>query len=199
MHDVFHWNRVMDRPSGRSTDMEAGISATIAGGPPLAVPSEAETFADLYERCFTRVYGYVASLLRDRSAAEDVTAQAFERAYRKRSSYRAGPRQPRGMAVRNRPQRRPRRAAPAQAPRAARRGARGPHPARPRRAGRARAEARGRPGRALHPRSPRPRPRGAQVRRRSLQRRDRARARHHRVQRGHPSAPNRHKAEEGLR
>ncbi len=66
------------------------MSATIAGGPPLAVPSEAESFAELYERCFTRVYGYVASLLRDRSAAEDVTAQAFERAYRKRSSYRSG-------------------------------------------------------------------------------------------------------------
>jgi RNA polymerase sigma-70 factor (ECF subfamily) len=31
----------------------------------------------------------VASLLRDRSAAEDVTAQAFERAYRRRRSYRA--------------------------------------------------------------------------------------------------------------
>ena len=37
---------------------------------------------------FPRVYAYVASLLRDRSAAEDVTAQAFERAYRKRASYR---------------------------------------------------------------------------------------------------------------
>jgi len=78
----------MDRPSGRSTDMQAVTSATIAGRAPLAVPSEAESFADLYERCFTRVYGYVASLLRDSSAAEDVTAQAFERAYRKRSSYR---------------------------------------------------------------------------------------------------------------
>ena len=54
------------------------------------MPAEAESFAELYERCFTRVYGYVASLLRDRSAAEDVTAQAFERAYRKRSSYRSG-------------------------------------------------------------------------------------------------------------
>ena len=31
----------------------------------------------------------MASLVRDRSAAEDVTAQAFERAYRKRRSYRA--------------------------------------------------------------------------------------------------------------
>jgi RNA polymerase sigma-70 factor (ECF subfamily) len=30
----------------------------------------------------------VASLLRDRSAAEEVTAQAFERAYRRRSSFR---------------------------------------------------------------------------------------------------------------
>ncbi len=68
--------------------MQAVTSATIAGRPPLAVPSETESFADLYERCFTRVYGYVASLLRDRSAAEDVTAQAFERAYRKRSTYR---------------------------------------------------------------------------------------------------------------
>ena len=36
------------------------------------------------------MYAYVASLLRDRSAAEDVTAQVFERAYRKRRSYRAG-------------------------------------------------------------------------------------------------------------
>jgi RNA polymerase sigma factor (sigma-70 family) len=50
----------------------------------------AEGFAELYERTFPRVYAYVASLLRDRSAAEDVTAQAFERAYRKRRSYRPG-------------------------------------------------------------------------------------------------------------
>jgi RNA polymerase sigma factor (sigma-70 family) len=54
---------------------------------PTAAPSEG--FAELYERTFPRVYAYVASLLRDRSAAEDVTAQAFERAYRKRRSYRA--------------------------------------------------------------------------------------------------------------
>jgi RNA polymerase sigma factor (sigma-70 family) len=55
---------------------------------PLAGTAEAEGFAELYERTLPRVYGYVASLLRDRSAAEDVTAQAFERAYRKRKSYR---------------------------------------------------------------------------------------------------------------
>ena len=51
--------------------------------------ADTETFAALYEWTFPRVYAYVASLLRDRSAAEDVTAQAFERAYRKQSSYRA--------------------------------------------------------------------------------------------------------------
>jgi RNA polymerase sigma-70 factor (ECF subfamily) len=34
------------------------------------------------------VYAYVASMLRDRSAAEEVTAQAFERAYRRRSTFR---------------------------------------------------------------------------------------------------------------
>src|SRR6201989_2368616 len=49
-----------------------------------------ESFEPLYRRTSPRVYGYVASLLRDRAAAEDVTAQAFERAYRKRRSYRAG-------------------------------------------------------------------------------------------------------------
>ena len=47
-----------------------------------------ETFEDLYRRTFPRVYAYVASLVRDRSAAEEVTAQAFERAYRRRGSYR---------------------------------------------------------------------------------------------------------------
>ncbi len=48
----------------------------------------AEGFEALYRRTFPKVYAYVASLLRDRAAAEDVTAQAFERAYRKRRSFR---------------------------------------------------------------------------------------------------------------
>jgi RNA polymerase sigma-70 factor, ECF subfamily len=55
---------------------------------PVASGADTDSFAALYERTFPRVYAYVASLLRDRSAAEDVTAQAFERAYRKRGSYR---------------------------------------------------------------------------------------------------------------
>jgi RNA polymerase sigma-70 factor, ECF subfamily len=52
-------------------------------------PAVGESFEALYKRTFPRVYGYVASMLRDRAAAEDVTAQAFERAYRKRRSFRA--------------------------------------------------------------------------------------------------------------
>lgn len=47
-----------------------------------------ESFEALYRRLMPRVYGYVASMLRDQSAAEDVTALAFERAYRRRRSFR---------------------------------------------------------------------------------------------------------------
>jgi RNA polymerase sigma factor (sigma-70 family) len=66
------------------------VNEAIAEAVPLVAAGQAEGFAELYERTFPRVYAYVASVLRDRSAAEDVTAQAFERAYRKRRSYRAG-------------------------------------------------------------------------------------------------------------
>jgi RNA polymerase sigma-70 factor (ECF subfamily) len=64
------------------------VNEALVGAVPLPVATQAEGFAELYERTFPRVYAYVASLLRDRSAAEDVTAQAFERAYRKRRSYK---------------------------------------------------------------------------------------------------------------
>jgi RNA polymerase sigma-70 factor, ECF subfamily len=66
-----------------------GVNEAVAERMPVASGTDTETFAALYERTFPRVYAYVASLLRDRSAAEDVTAQTFERAYRKRSGYRA--------------------------------------------------------------------------------------------------------------
>jgi RNA polymerase sigma-70 factor (ECF subfamily) len=72
------------------TDVRSrGVNEAVAERMPIVRGTESETFAVLYERTFPRVYAYVASLLRDRSAAEDVTAQAFERAYRKRSTYRA--------------------------------------------------------------------------------------------------------------
>jgi RNA polymerase sigma-70 factor (ECF subfamily) len=66
------------------------VNEAIVEAVPLAGTARSEGFAELYERTFPRVYAYVASMLRDRSTAEDVTAQAFERAYRKRRSYRPG-------------------------------------------------------------------------------------------------------------
>ena len=53
-------------------------------------------FEELYRSSRDDVYAYVAGLLRDRSAAEDVTAAAFERAYRKRSRFDAAARHARG-------------------------------------------------------------------------------------------------------
>lgn len=46
-----------------------------------------ERFEALYRSTRDDLYAYVATLLRDRAAAEDVTALAFERAYRKRRSF----------------------------------------------------------------------------------------------------------------
>ncbi len=47
----------------------------------------AERFEMLYRTSRADLYGYVASLLRDRTAAEDVTALAFERALRGRGRF----------------------------------------------------------------------------------------------------------------
>lgn len=44
-------------------------------------------FDALYRQSAADVYAYVASLLRDQTAAEDVTAQAFEKAYRRQNSF----------------------------------------------------------------------------------------------------------------
>ena len=52
-------------------------------------------FEELYRASRDDVYAYVATLLRDRFAAEDVTALAFERAYRRRASFRPGRGSPR--------------------------------------------------------------------------------------------------------
>lgn len=53
-----------------------------------ATPREADVAFDaLYRSSRDDVYAYVASLVHDRAAAEDVTATAFERAYRKRSRF----------------------------------------------------------------------------------------------------------------
>ncbi len=65
-----------------------GMSETVVEAP-SGVPREGRVdFERLYELSRDDVYAYAAGLLRDRAAAEDVTATAFERAYRKRSRYR---------------------------------------------------------------------------------------------------------------
>ena len=76
-----------DRVPARNGGVNQATIQPLAG---LSSDTAAESFGDLYERTFDRVYAYVQSMLRDRAAAEDVTSQAFERAYRKRRSYRPG-------------------------------------------------------------------------------------------------------------
>lgn len=56
--------------------------------PAAEAPSTADlAFDQLYRASRDDVYAYVAGILRDRAAAEEVTAAAFERAYRKRSRF----------------------------------------------------------------------------------------------------------------
>lgn len=45
-----------------------------------AAQADTRRFSDLYERNFERVYAFVASRVRDRAAAEDLTAQVFHKA-----------------------------------------------------------------------------------------------------------------------
>jgi RNA polymerase sigma factor (sigma-70 family) len=54
---------------------------------PAAQARIALDFDALYRAARDDVFAYVATLLHDRGAAEDVTALAFERAFRKRKSY----------------------------------------------------------------------------------------------------------------
>ena len=64
-----------------------GVNETLA----VAIPAQAVRtrldFEALYRSSRDDVFAYVAGMLRDRAAAEDVTAAAFERAYRKRRSF----------------------------------------------------------------------------------------------------------------
>src|SRR3954464_6583097 len=77
----------MDSHQRRNRDVND--AATEVLGAPQVTLNTAKGFEELYRNTFPRVYAYVASLLRDRSAAEDVTALAFERAYRKRGRFSA--------------------------------------------------------------------------------------------------------------
>ena len=61
---------------------------------PRTAPAQLD-FDGLYRSSRDDVFAYVAGLLRDRSAAEEVTAAAFERAYRKQRSFDARRGEPR--------------------------------------------------------------------------------------------------------
>jgi RNA polymerase sigma-70 factor, ECF subfamily len=65
------------------------VTNTLTAEIPSRTSSPALDFEALYRAARDDVYAYVATLLRDRAAAEDVTAAAFERAYRKQRSYKA--------------------------------------------------------------------------------------------------------------
>src|SRR5205823_4750861 len=74
---------VMDRRSTRSKDVSETLTV-----PAQEIPRDTDvSFEQLYRSSRDDVFGYVAALLRDRGAAEDVTAAAFERAYRKRRRF----------------------------------------------------------------------------------------------------------------
>jgi RNA polymerase sigma factor (sigma-70 family) len=53
----------------------------------MSEPGSWERFEALYRSSRDDVYAYVMTLLRDPAAAEDVTALAFERAYRRRRTF----------------------------------------------------------------------------------------------------------------
>ena len=62
-----------------------GVSETLTAPP--SAPGSWERFESLYRSSRDDVYAYVCTLLRDPAAAEDVTALAFERAYRRRRTF----------------------------------------------------------------------------------------------------------------
>ncbi len=66
------------------------MTNTLTAQIPSRTTSPALDFEALYRAARDDVYAYVATMLRDRGAAEDVTAAAFERAYRKQRTYKAG-------------------------------------------------------------------------------------------------------------
>jgi RNA polymerase sigma-70 factor, ECF subfamily len=73
----------MSAGPGRS----AGVTETATA--PVSSPKQDEwqRFEALYRSSRDDLYGYVATLLRDPAAAEDVTELAFERAYRRRRTF----------------------------------------------------------------------------------------------------------------
>src|ERR1700761_8930434 len=70
----------MDRPFDRSVGV--GTVMELSTSEPTTARFDA-----LYRETASDVFAYVCTLLRDRAAAEDVTALTFERAYRRPSAF----------------------------------------------------------------------------------------------------------------
>ena len=64
-----------------------GVTSTLTLSRPAQASSRSLDFEALYRSARDDVFAYVATLVSDRAAAEDVTALAFERAYRKQRSF----------------------------------------------------------------------------------------------------------------
>jgi RNA polymerase sigma-70 factor (ECF subfamily) len=75
----------MDAAPRRSTDVTSTLTLPLTATRSHPVLD----FDTLYRAARDDVYAYVATLLGDRSAAEDVTASAFERAFLKQGTYKS--------------------------------------------------------------------------------------------------------------
>jgi RNA polymerase sigma-70 factor (ECF subfamily) len=64
-----------------------GVTETYIGSRGAQLDASWARFEELYRSSRDDLFAYVATLLRDRGAAEDVTALAFERAYRRRRTF----------------------------------------------------------------------------------------------------------------
>jgi RNA polymerase sigma-70 factor, ECF subfamily len=64
-----------------------GVTETLTASASTTEGTSWERFEALYRLSRDDLYAYVCTLLRDRAAAEDVTALAFERAYRRRRTF----------------------------------------------------------------------------------------------------------------
>ena len=185
----------MNRRGRRSKGVNQTLVATAE-----EAPSRGEiAFERLYRSSRDDVYAYAAGILRDWAAAEEVTAAAFERAYRKRSRFDSARGEPRAWlfgiarnAVLDELRRRGRQAELAAEPLDAAAHA-APEEVE-------RSERRLALSAALETlAAPRARADRAQVLRRPRQRRDRRGARDLRVERRHQAAPSDDQAEGGIR
>jgi RNA polymerase sigma factor (sigma-70 family) len=83
MRGLLHRTAVTDWRQRRSESVSETLTAPETGDRQDAWGR----FEALYRSCRDDVYAYVSTLLHDRVAAEDVTALAFERAYRRRRTF----------------------------------------------------------------------------------------------------------------